>query len=101
MSAALRTLPALDLLLRQLAAAAGQALHSQLRQRGMLNGGSTAGSSASFAVGGSGKQEVVVPCLAAGHSRIMPFTAAALGSARSVRACLPACLLTPGAVPIG
>ena len=68
MAAALRTLPALDGLLGQLAAAAGGELHEQQLLRLQQSGG-------------SGQNLVPV----AHVSALMPFTAAALGTARTVR----------------
>jgi hypothetical protein len=76
MAAALRTLPALDGLLQQLAEAAGRELHQQelLRLRQSSGGDSGGGS------GGKGQALVPVSHVTA----IMPFTAAALGTARTV-----------------
>lgn len=76
MAAALRTLPALDSLLQQLATATGRQLHEQLPQ---CQGGS--GGAAQRGAGAG----VPVPTIASRHTSLLPFVAAALSASATVR----------------
>ncbi len=88
MSVALPTLPALDRLLHQLAGAAGQDLHRQLHHQHQVAAGGGGGRNPAQQVGSivnvAAGAPVPPPKLTGAAAGIVPFTAASMGTARTV-----------------